>query len=53
MPGPLNEDRVLDMIMTHFDDVYSQLNVQMKRIAQIQNQLDLLAAKVRAALSKA
>jgi hypothetical protein len=43
---------VLDMIMKHFDDVYAQLNVQMKRIAQIQNQLDLLAAKVRAELTK-
>jgi hypothetical protein len=35
------------MIMAHFDDVYSQLKIQLTRIAQLQNQLDLLAAAVR------
>jgi hypothetical protein len=35
------------MVMTHFDDVYQQLNIQMKRIAQIQQQVDVLIAKTR------
>jgi hypothetical protein len=39
---------VLDMVMTHFDDVYAQLNIQMKRMAQIQQQVDLLAAEAKA-----
>jgi hypothetical protein len=38
---------VLDMVMTHFDDVYQQLNIQMKRMAQIQQQVDLLTARLR------
>jgi hypothetical protein len=33
--------------MTHFDDVYQQLNIQMKRMAQIQQQVDVLVAKMR------
>ena len=45
--GPLHKDNVLDMVMTHFDDVYMQLNIQMKRIAQIQQQVDLLIAMSR------
>jgi hypothetical protein len=32
--------------MTHFDDVYQQLNIQMKRMAQIQQQVDVLIANV-------
>jgi hypothetical protein len=32
---------------THFDDVYRQLEVQMKRMAQIQAELDILSAAVR------
>ena len=44
--GPLHKDHVLDMVMTHFDDVYQQLNIQMKRMAQIQQQVDVLIAKV-------
>ena len=31
----------------HFDDVYRQLEVQMKRMAQIQAELDILEATVR------
>ena len=31
----------------HFDDVYRQLEVQMKRMAQIQAELDILGAAVR------
>jgi hypothetical protein len=45
--GPLHKDNVLDMVMTHFDDVYMQLNIQMKRMAQIQQQVDLLIAASR------
>ena len=33
------------MLMTHFDDVYQQLNIQMKRMAQIQQQVDVLISK--------
>ena len=44
--GPLHKDNVLDLVMTHFDDVYQQLNIQMKRMAQIQQQVDVLIAKV-------
>jgi hypothetical protein len=43
--GPLHRDNVLDMVMKHFDDVYQQLNIQMKRMAQIQQQVDLLIAQ--------
>ncbi len=47
LTGPLHKDNVLDMVMTHFDDVYMQLNIQMKRMAQIQQQVDLLIAASR------
>jgi hypothetical protein len=47
LTGPLSQDHVLDMVMTHFDDVYQQLNIQMKRMAQIQHQMDVLIAKGR------
>jgi len=47
LTGPLHKDHILDMVMTHFDDVYQQLNIQMKRIAQIQQQVDVLIAKTR------
>jgi hypothetical protein len=43
--GPLHKDNVLDMVMKHFDDVYHQLNIQMKRMAQIQQQVDVLIAQ--------
>jgi len=32
------------MVMTHFDDVYMQLNILVKRMAKIQQQVDLIAA---------
>jgi hypothetical protein len=48
LAGPLHKDNVLDMVMTHFDDVYAQLNIQMKRMAQIQQQVDLLSAEAKA-----
>ena len=46
--GPAQQDDVLDKVMTHFDDVYRQLNIQMTRMGQIQAQLDVLAAIVNA-----
>jgi hypothetical protein len=42
--GPLHEADVLDLLVTHFDDVYRQLNVQMKRIAKMEDQLDVMSA---------
>jgi hypothetical protein len=46
LTGPLHQDHVLEMVMTHFDDVYQQLNIQMKRMAQVQQQVDVLIAEV-------
>ena len=46
--GPAQHNDVLDKVMTHFDDVYRQLNIQMTRLGQIQAQLDVLAATVNA-----
>ena len=48
LSGPNQQDDVLDKVMTHFDDVYRQLNIQMTRLGQIQAQLDVLAATVSA-----
>jgi hypothetical protein len=31
-------------MVTHFDDVYQQLNAQVKRIAQMQQQVNLMSA---------
>jgi hypothetical protein len=45
LTGPLHKDNVLDMVMTHFDDVYQQLNIQMKRISEMQQQVDMLTAR--------
>jgi len=47
LTGPVQQDDVLDKVMTHFDDVYRQLDIQMKRMGQIQAQLDMLAALVK------
>lgn len=47
LTGPQQKDAVLDVVMRHFDDVYLQLDIQMKRIAQIQQQVDQLIAKGR------
>lgn len=44
LKGPQRKDPALEKVMTHFDDVYLQLDIQMKRIAQMQQQLDLLIA---------
>jgi hypothetical protein len=45
LTGPFHKDDVLDMVMTHFDDVYQQLNIQTNRISRIQQQVDALIAK--------
>jgi len=45
LTGPLQKDAMFDTIMTHFDDVYRQLETQLTRISQMQAQIDLLAAK--------
>ena len=43
--GPLHKDDVLDRVMTHFDDVYKQLDIQIKRLGQLQHQVDVLIAQ--------
>jgi len=48
LTGPAKQDDALNNVMTHFDDVYRQLDIQMKRMGQIQAQLDMLAATVKA-----
>jgi hypothetical protein len=48
LAGPGQHSDVLDKVMTHFDDVYRQLEIQMTRMGQIQAQLDVLAATVNA-----
>src|SRR5687767_13601297 len=42
LQGPLHKDSVLDMVMTHFEDVYRQIQIQTMRMAQMQAQIDLL-----------
>jgi collagen triple helix repeat protein len=46
--GPKQRNEVLEIMEKHFDDVYQQLEVQLKRMAQMQAQLDVLEATVRA-----
>ena len=41
--GSRSKNDVLDRMETHFDDVYQQLNAQVKRIAQMQRQVDLMS----------
>jgi bifunctional non-homologous end joining protein LigD len=52
LTGPLHKDSVLDMVMKHFDDVYQLLNIQMRRMAQMQQQVDLLDSKVNDLIRK-
>jgi hypothetical protein len=42
--GPLHQDDVLEKVVSHFDDVYQQLDGHLKRIARMQHQLDELTA---------
>jgi hypothetical protein len=44
--GSRQKDDVLDRMETHFDDVYQQLNAQVKRIAQMQRQVDLMSTSL-------
>ena len=48
--GPAQQNDALDRLMPHFDDVYRQLEIQMTRMGQIQAQLDMLTAAVKANL---
>ena len=48
LTGPALQNDMLDKVMTHFDDVYRQLDIQMTRMGQIQAQLDMLTAAVKA-----
>jgi hypothetical protein len=48
LSGSVQQDDVLDKVMTHFDDVYRQLDIQMTRMGQLQAQLDVLTATVNA-----
>jgi Collagen triple helix repeat (20 copies) len=43
--GPVQRDPALELIEERFADVFRQLDIQMRRIAQIQVQLDQLAGK--------
>ena len=45
--GPQQQNEALEIMEKHLDDVYRQLEVQMKRMAQIQAELDILGATVR------
>jgi len=44
--GPVQRDRAVELIEERFGDVFRQLDIQMRRIAQIQVQLDQLAGKL-------
>jgi Collagen triple helix repeat (20 copies) len=46
LTGPLHQDDVFEKVMTHFDDVYQQMTIQTKRMAQLQHQVDVLIAEV-------
>ena len=41
--GSLQKAEVLDRVEDHFNDVYQQLNAQVKRIAQMQQQVDRIS----------
>jgi prefoldin subunit 5 len=55
MPGPIGPPEkgsdVLEIVEKQIDDIHRDLNVQMRRIAQIQQQMDELRAMVRRVLS--
>jgi hypothetical protein len=50
--GPQQRNDALEVMEKHFDDVYRQLEVQMKRMAQIQAELDVLSAQFRTLTAK-
>jgi len=45
-PKPLPSNEVLDQIVIHFDDVYRQLNEQLRLIGKVQQQVSGLVATV-------
>jgi hypothetical protein len=46
-PRAISSDRYAARNLTHVDDVYTQLKIQIKRTGQIQQQVDLLIAASR------
>jgi hypothetical protein len=54
MPGPtepsVKGNDVLEIVEKQIDDIHRDLDVQMKRMAQIQQQMDELRAMVRRVL---
>jgi hypothetical protein len=43
--APLNKDDILNAVVSHFDDVYRQLNEQMRRMTKIQQQVHVLIGR--------
>ena len=44
--GQRRKNPEIEAVLEHFDDVYLQLEVLLKRVAQIQGQVDRLTAQV-------
>ena len=49
--GLPQDSRVLDIMETYFADVYTQLDIQMRHLAQLQTQLEALPVMVRRAVA--
>jgi len=45
--APANRKVIVAELTDHIDDIYKQLDIQMRRMAQIQQQVDELRAKLR------
>jgi hypothetical protein len=45
---PLHRGNIFKRLMGHFDDVYEQLGLHMKRLAQMQTQVDELRLELKA-----
>jgi prefoldin subunit 5 len=48
---PVKGSEVLEIVERQIDDIHRDLNVQMRRISQIQQQMDELRAMVRRVMS--
>jgi hypothetical protein len=46
-PAPTERKKLLDEVNGHIEDIYKELDVQMKRMSQIQRQVDELRENVR------
>jgi hypothetical protein len=46
-PGLVDRRSLLTEVNGHIDNIYKELDIQLKRMAQIQQQVDELRAKVR------